>query len=127
VKNPVPRPGERGSASVVVAAIVGVLVMLALGVADVARVLGAAAEAQTAADAAALAVAQELAFPAGVEPADVAREYAERNGAAIAGCQCDAGTFEAVVTVRVDVGPLLLFADDRATLATARAVVDLPA
>jgi hypothetical protein len=31
-----------------------------------------------------------------------------------------------VVTVRVAVGPLLLFLDDRAVEATARAVVDLP-
>ena len=118
---------ERGSVSVLVAAIVAALVVLALGVADVARVLTAAARAQTAADAAALAVAQELALPGGLEPADVALEYAERNGASIAECDCVAGTFETVVTVRVEVGPLLLFADDRATLATARAVVDVPA
>lgn len=118
--------GERGSVSVLVAAIVAALVVLALGVADLARVLAVAAAAQTAADAAALASAQELALPSDLDPADVAREYAERNGAQMVECDCAPGTFEAVVTVRAPVGPLLFFADDRAVRATARAVVDLP-
>jgi secretion/DNA translocation related TadE-like protein len=113
-----PASREAGSASIVVAAIAAVLVVLALGAADVARVLVAAAEAQTAADAAALAVAQELALPGELEPADVAREYAARNGATVVACECERETFEAVVTVRAPVGPLLLFADDRAVQAT---------
>jgi len=118
--------GEHGSASIVVAAIVAALVVLALGVADLARVLTVAARAQTAADAAALASAQELALPGEADPADVAREYAARNGAEMAVCACAPGTFEAVVTVRAVVGPLLFFADDRVVQASARAVVDLP-
>jgi secretion/DNA translocation related TadE-like protein len=118
---------DRGSASIVVAAIIAALVVLALGTADVARVLAAAATAQTAADAAALAAAQELAIPGGLDPAAVAAEYADRNGAAVVDCECVVETFEAVVTVRAAVGPLSLFADDRAVEATARAVVDLPA
>jgi hypothetical protein len=36
-------------------------------------------------------------------------------------------SFEAVVTVRMPVGTLLLFGDDRLVEAVARAVVDLPA
>jgi Flp pilus assembly protein TadG len=119
--------GQRGSASVVVAAIVAALVVMALGAADLARVLTAAAAAQTAADAAALAVAQELAVDGELEPADLAVDYAARNGATVVACACERDTFEAVVTVRAPVGPLLLFADDRAVEATARGVVDLPA
>lgn len=118
---------ERGSVSIVVAAIVAALVVLALGVADLARVLATAATAQTAADAAALAAVQELAVPGELDPEEIAREYAERNAAVLVSCECPAGSFEAVVTVRAPVGPLLLFEDDRAVEAVARAVVDLPA
>jgi uncharacterized membrane protein len=118
---------ERGSVSVLVAAIVAVAVVLALGTADVARVLATAASAQTAADVSALAAVQELAMPSGLVPAEVAGEYAERNGASLVSCGCPAGSFEAIVTVRMPVGPLLLFGDDRLVEAVARAVVDLPA
>lgn len=119
--------GEEGSVSIVVAAFVAALVVLSLGTADLARVLTVAATAQTAADVAALAAAQELAIPGELDPADIAREYAGRNGAIVVTCECATGTFEAVVTVRAAVGPLALFADDRVVEATARAVVDLPA
>jgi secretion/DNA translocation related TadE-like protein len=119
--------GERGSVSVLVAAIIAVVVVLALGTADVARVLAVAASAQTAADVSALAAVQELAMPSGEEPAEVAGEYAERNGASLVSCECPAESFEAVVTVRMPVGALLLFGDDRLVEAVARAVVDLPA
>jgi secretion/DNA translocation related TadE-like protein len=118
---------ERGSVSVLVAAIVGVVVVLALGTADVARVLAMAASAQTAADASALAAVQELAMPSGLVPAEVASEYAERNGASLVSCDCHVEAYEAVVTVRMPVGTLLLFGDDRLVEAVARAVVDLPA
>ena len=94
------RRSEAGSVSVLVAAIVAALVVLALGTADLARVLATAATAQTAADVAALAAAQELAIPGELDPAEVAREYAGRNGAIVVTCECAAGTFEAVVTVR---------------------------
>lgn len=118
--------GERGSASVVVGAVMGVLVVLAIGVADVARVLGALAQAQTAADAAALAAVQEQAIPSGLGPEVLAAEYAAHNGAELASCVCEAGAFESAVTVRVAVGPLFLLPDDRVVLGRARAVVDLP-
>jgi secretion/DNA translocation related TadE-like protein len=118
---------DRGSVSIVVAALIAALLVLALGAADLARVLTVAARAQTAADAAALAAAQELALPAEADPADVAREYAARNAADLVECTCSPETLEAVVTVRAAVGPLLLFGDDRAVEARARAVVDLPA
>lgn len=118
--------GERGSVSVLVAAIIAVVVVLALGTADVARVLAVAASAQTAADVSALAAVQELAMPSGRVPAEVAAEYAERNEASLVSCKCRAESFEAVVTVRMPVGALLLFGDDRLVEAVARAVVDLP-
>lgn len=118
---------ERGSVSIVVAAVIAVVVVLALGVADVARVLATAANAQTAADAAALAAVQELAMPSGLVPGEVAAEYAERNGASLVSCECPVESYEAVVTVRVPVGRLLLFDDDRLVEAVARAVVDVPA
>lgn len=118
---------DRGSVTVIVAAVLAASVVLALGVADVARVLTVASDAQTAADAAALAAVQELALPSDLEPSEAAREYAERNEAVLLECTCDRETFEAVVRVRMPVGVLLLFADDRVVEATARAVVDLPA
>lgn len=117
---------ERGSISIAVAAILAASLVLALGAADVARVLVVAAEAQTAADAAALAAAQELALPSSVEPAAVAGDYATANGSVMVSCGCEREALEAVVTVRKDVGRLLLFADDRLVEASARAIVELP-
>ncbi len=119
-------PRERGSVSIVTVAILGLVLVVALGVADVTAVALAAARAQDAADAAALAAAQEIALPAGRTPQDVAGEYAARNGAALVACTCDPASFEASVTVRVPVGRLLLFLDDRTVDASARAVVDHP-
>lgn len=117
---------ERGSVSIVVAAVLAATVLIGLAAADVARVLTVAAHAQTAADAAALAAAQELAIPGELEPTDVARDLASRNGATLVECTCERGTFEADVGVAIAVGPLLLFDDDRVVEARARAVVDLP-
>jgi secretion/DNA translocation related TadE-like protein len=117
---------ERGSVSVLAASFMVALVVLALGASDVARVLSAAAAAQTAADAAALAAAQELALPSGVSPGDVAKEYAERNGAELLSCSCPSNASAAIVEVRVSVGRLLLFGSDRVVTAQAKAVVDRP-
>ncbi len=115
---------ERGSVSVVAAAVIALVMVLALGSADVARVLMAAARAQSAADSAALAAAQELAVPSGAEPADMAAEYAGRNGASLVACACPKGGLEATVEVSVDVGPMLLFSGGRRVSADARAIVD---
>ena len=118
---------DRGSVTVVSAAVMAALVVLAMGASDVARVLHAASRAQTAADAAALAAAQALAIDEpGPEPTELAGEYAARNGAALETCACDPGTFEASVTVRLPVGDLFLVAGDRTVRAEARAQVDLP-
>ena len=115
---------QDGSVSVIVAAIVAAMVILALGAADLARVLVAASRAQTAADAASLAAAQELALPSDRTPQEIAAEYAARNDAEVARCACEEGSLEATVDVVMPVGPLLLFADDRVVRASARAVVD---
>jgi secretion/DNA translocation related TadE-like protein len=117
---------ERGSVSVVLAAGVLVVLVLTMGVADVGRVLIARSRARTAADAAALAAADELALPTGLDPTTLAAEYAARNGASLTACTCDVGTFEADVAVTVHVDGLLLFPGPRDAVARARAVVDLP-
>ena len=117
---------EQGSVSIVVAAIILLALVLSLGVADVARVLVARTHARTAADAAALAVAQELALPSGTDPADIAAEYAARNDAILTDCVCVAGTLDATVTVSIVVDEFLLVSGVRTVAARARAVVDLP-
>jgi secretion/DNA translocation related TadE-like protein len=117
---------ERGSVSLVVAAIVVMALVFCLGVTDVARVLVARSHARTAADAAALAAAQELALPSGVDPADVAAAYAERNDAVLSDCVCAVGTSDATVTVSIVVDGFLLVTGPKTVTARARAVVDLP-
>lgn len=118
--------GERGSASLVVAAMLAAAVVMSLGAADLGRVVTARARAQTAADAAALAAAQELALPGGRRPIDVAGEYAAANGASLRSCTCPVGSVEAVVEVVVEVGDLSIASGGRVVSARARAVVDLP-
>ena len=117
---------ERGSVSVVVAAAVGMGLVVTMGAADVGRALIARSRADAAADLAALAAAQELAFPSGVDPVTLAADYADRNGARLVSCSCPAGTFEATVEVAVPVRGFLLPLADRDVIGIARAVVDLP-
>jgi Flp pilus assembly protein TadG len=118
--------GDRGSVSIVAAALMCVTLVLVMGAADLARVLTVAARAQTAADAAALAAAQELAAPSAGDPApiEIAAAYAARNDAELTACACELDTNEATVAVRVVVGPLLFAPDDRVVSASARAVVE---
>ena len=118
---------EQGSVSLVVAASVGMALVVTMGAADVGRALIARSRAEAAADLAALAAAQELAFPSGEDPAQLAADYAFRNGAALVSCDCAEGTFEATVRVAVPVRGFLLPLADRDVVGTARAVVDLPA
>lgn len=117
---------ERGSITVVTAAVIAVAVVATMGAADVGKALIARAHAQEAADAAALAAAQELAFATGRDPAWWAGDYAARNGASLTACRCVRGSTEAVVTVSVTVGHLLLLPGSRSATASARAVLDLP-
>jgi secretion/DNA translocation related TadE-like protein len=118
---------ERGSVSVVVAAGILVVLVMTLGVADLARVLAARSQARTAADSSALAAVQELALPSGLDPAALAAEYADANGATLVSCACAVGTWEIVVEVEVLVGGLRLVPGSPVVRARARAVVDLPA
>jgi secretion/DNA translocation related TadE-like protein len=122
------RPGrEDGSASLLVAGGIAALVVFSMGLADVARVMLAASRAQTSADAAALASAQALALDEREPlPEELAADYASLNGAVLETCTCDPGSFAAAVEVRMPVGDLFLFGDDRAVVARARADVDLP-
>src|SRR5687768_2569870 len=117
---------ERGSISLVVAASAGMALVVTMGAADVGRALIARSRAEAAADLAALAAAQELAFPSGEDPAQLAADYAFRNGAALVSCDCAEGTFEAAVRVTVPVRGFLLPLVDRDVVGSARAVVDLP-
>jgi secretion/DNA translocation related TadE-like protein len=118
--------GQRGSISVVVAAIALVLLVCTMGIADVGSVLAARAHTRAAADAAALAAAQELAFATDASPTEQAALLARRNGAELIACVCDAGSFEAVVTVRSAPTDLLLVPRSITLDVQARAVVDLP-
>ena len=119
--------GERGSVSVVVAAVIVVVGVIAFGAADLTRVLETKAEAQSAADAAALAAAQELALSSGDRsPEELAAEYAARNGAQLVSCACDPDSSEAVVDVRMTVDGLVVVRGPRTLTARARAVVDHP-
>jgi secretion/DNA translocation related TadE-like protein len=117
---------QRGSVSIVIAAGVGMALVIAIGVADVGRALIARSRAEAVADLAALAAAQELAVPSDGDPVLTADRYASANGARLVSCSCSAGSTEATVSVAVHVGGFLLPIADRDVVASARAVVDLP-
>jgi secretion/DNA translocation related TadE-like protein len=118
--------GDRGSITIVAAAVMALVVVLTMGAADVGTALVAQAHAQQVADAAALAAAQELVLPSGHGPAGAAADYALRNGGTLTACACAAGSTEAVVTVHVAVPHLLLLPGARTVTARARAVIDPP-
>ena len=118
------RASQRGSVSIVVAGVALVALVSSLGLADVGKALVARAQARAAADAAALAAAQELSLPGARTPADVAADYADRNGATLVSCSCANGTLEATVEVEVPVGAMFLASDGLAVRSRARAIVD---
>lgn len=105
---------ERGAAGVVLLAVVGFALVLAVGIAAVGGVLAARARAQTAADAAALAAAPVTFRPFGAQgtAAAEARRFAGANGARLLSCDCPADpswaarTVRVVVEIRVAFGPL---------------------
>jgi secretion/DNA translocation related TadE-like protein len=118
---------ERGSITVVTAAVIGMVVVVTMGTADIGSALIARSHARQGADAAALAAAQELALPTGRAPAEVAGDYAAHNGATLTACTCAPGSTEALVTVTVPIDLLLLLPGSRVATAQARAVVGPPA
>jgi Flp pilus assembly protein TadG len=98
----------------------GVLSLIAV---DLLRAVGARAQAQAAADAAALAAAQEMVLGDEVDPSALAAEYAVRNGAELVWCVCPVAGTEATVEVSVTFSTVVL-GGDRVTTAQARAVVE---
>ena len=114
---------ERGSVTILVAAVLLMTGVLALASVDLLRALEGKARAQTAADAAALAAVQEMVTTSGSDPAEVAATYAARNGASLVDCECSLGGFEAVVRVTVPV-KLVFVGPDRTITGRARAVVE---
>lgn len=116
---------EHGSVSIVLVVALAFAALLGSLVVEVARASAARARAQTAADAAALAAAQEQLLPRGRSPADVAAAYADRNGARLISCRCGEGETEAVVVVQLEVTlPGLGVA--RTVRASGRAVIEAP-
>ena len=108
----------------IAAALLLMLGVLMLGVTDVGRVLAARERAQTAADAAALAAADELALPSNGTPADAAAAQATANHAELAVCSCQPGDLQAVVEVVARIEDLSLLPGSYEIHAKARAVVD---
>jgi secretion/DNA translocation related TadE-like protein len=114
---------ERGSVTILVAAVLLLTGILALASVDLLQALEAKARAQTAADAAALAAAQEMVVSSSDDPADSAAEYAQRNGATLLECDCSIGGSQAVVRVEVPLR-LVFVGPDRTVAGKARAVVE---
>lgn len=116
---------ERGSATLVLMAALAFAAILSVFAADASRASAARGRAQVAADAAALAAAQELVLPSGREIADVAADYASRHGADLVACRCQPGSQDVVVTVELDV-TLPFLGQTRGIHASARAQVTAP-
>jgi secretion/DNA translocation related TadE-like protein len=96
---------SRGSAGVVLLAVAGVLLVLAVLLGGLGVVLRARTEAAAAADAAALAAAPVTFLPFGAagSPTEEAGRFAAANGAALVWCRCpvDRSWNERVVEVEV--------------------------
>jgi secretion/DNA translocation related TadE-like protein len=114
---------QRGSASLIVATTIGLAAILSALSADLAHVAVARTRAQTAADAAALAAAQELIVPSAKTPAEVAEDYAGRHSAEVTECRCSADANEVIVAVQIEVA-LPFLGGERRVGAEARAVVE---
>lgn len=114
---------EVGSISILAAGVLFLAGVLSLVTVDILRALQAKGRAQTAADAAALAAAQEIALPSGVDPKVVASEYASLNGGTLISCGCAPGSSEAVVEVEVPM-VLVFVGGDRTVRARAKAVIE---
>ena len=80
--------GERGSASVLTVGLLPILLILALAVIEAASLVGSRIQAQTAADAAALAAAAATFPELGGSPRSEAVRFAEANGAQLVSCRC---------------------------------------
>lgn len=90
---------QRGSVSIFVAMAMGMGAVSAALIGDLGAVSAGAARTQTAADAAALAAAQELVLPSGGSPEEVAARYASLHDAQLIRCRCPPGGDDVVVLV----------------------------
>lgn len=99
------RSGERGSATVLMLAVIVVALTLALAAAALARAAHARGTAQAAADLAAIAAATAAQRPVGGDPCAVAAHVAAQNGARLDRCAVLAGgDVELSTSVAVDLG-----------------------
>lgn len=96
---------ERGSVSLVLAAVAGVVLLLAAALGTVGAYLRVRLEASTAADAAALAAAPVTFLPFGAvgSPGEEAAHFAMMNGARLVTCHCDLDPSWERRTVEVEV------------------------
>lgn len=109
------------------AGLLTVVMLVALALSDLAKIASARSEAQMAADAAALAAAQDLAYPTtDSDPSIMAAEYAQANGASVVTCGCAPGAETATVTVARATPPLAILSQPGGIRATAVAAVTLP-
>ena len=127
---PVPRGArdiDQGNASIALVGGVAIVMILTVGLSDLAVFFLARTRAQTAADSAALAAAAELIPGLGSQPAAKAEEYATANGARLIACRCAPGSGVAEVLVSV---PVTLtssgFSGVREVVARAKAEVTSP-
>jgi secretion/DNA translocation related TadE-like protein len=116
---------QRGSASLLVMVALSFATILAAFASDLSRASAARARAQAAADAASLAAAQELVVPTESTPAELAADYAARNGARLVECDCPSGGQDVTVSVELDV-TLPFLGQSRTVRVSARAVVAAP-
>lgn len=118
---------DDGSISVLMLSLMVLAALLCIAASDAANVVLARARAQSAADAAALAAAaaQWRVGGAPENPEDVARRFAEANGAELVSCRCELRDDQAVVTVSLGTHIRMLVVAPRHVDATAAASVDV--
>ena len=120
---------EAAGVTVVAAAMVPVMLVMALVLHDVTAIYAARSRAQTAADAAAKAAGLELTplFGVGNDPHSAARDYASRNGCDLLSCETGGDGKYLWVTVRVarKANRLFLKPGGAVLTATARCYLDL--
>ena len=121
---------EQGSATLLLLAVAGLVLVLTVGIADVGVAFAARLQAAAAADAAALAAAPVTFRPFGAigTPTDEARRFAGDNGAVLVMCRCpidrswQSRVVEVVVEQRVallGIGAITVRASSRAEFAPA--------
>ncbi|HEX6209059.1 MAG TPA: M15 family metallopeptidase [Actinomycetota bacterium] len=115
---------ERGSVSIVVAVAMGMAAISAALMGDLGAVASGVARTQAAADAAALAAAQELVLPSLESPEEAAERFAALNGARLIRCRCPPGGEDVVVLVERSV-PLPFLGGTRTVRRAARATAAL--